>query len=97
MKKARVIPLKEGEKKEIDYNRRHDLTVEEVKACPAFRDMTDQQALEVIDTIKQICRISLEYIDNQQNKLNNSENGLNIAYKGKAKIIELNPPKNKAA
>jgi hypothetical protein len=32
--------------------RQHDLTIEEVKACPLFANLTDAEAREVIETLK---------------------------------------------
>lgn len=40
-----------------DFNRMHDLTAEEVRLCPLFAHFTDEQAKEVIDTIKQFTLI----------------------------------------
>jgi hypothetical protein len=43
----------------IDLNpkRRHDLTIDEVRSCPWFGDFTDEQALEVIRTLKEFTLI----------------------------------------
>lgn len=37
--------------------RDHDLTVEEVKACDLFRHLSDEEALEVIETLKILSKI----------------------------------------
>jgi len=47
--------------KDIDYSRSHDLTIEEVKACPLFSNMTDQEAEEVIETLKLFTKITYDY------------------------------------
>lgn len=44
----------------IDYARNHDLTIEEIKACPLFAHFTDQQAQEVIETLKQFTKIAYD-------------------------------------
>jgi len=41
----------------IDYGRTHDLSIDEVKACPAFAHFTDAQAQEVIETLKSFTKI----------------------------------------
>ena len=53
-------PVKMHNKHNIDYNRKHDLTIEEVKSCSIFKDLTDEQAQEVIDTIKRFTVIAFE-------------------------------------
>ena len=40
-----------------NHNRKHDLTIEEVKSCPWFATFTDEQSLEVIRTIKELTKI----------------------------------------
>jgi len=37
---------------DTERNREHDITIEEVKACPLFAHFTDEEAREVTDTIK---------------------------------------------
>ncbi|MGY3214795.1 hypothetical protein [Mucilaginibacter sp. HD30] len=44
----------------LDYTRTHDLTVEEVKACPAFSDLTDEELQCVISTLKSFTVIVFE-------------------------------------
>lgn len=78
-----------------DYSRKHDLTTEEIRTSPVFNQMNDQQVEQVINTFRQFCLIAMEYIDNQQNKFAFKQNGSDIA--GEGKIIELKPPKDKAA
>jgi len=43
--------------KDTDINRQHDITIKEVKACPMFAHFTDEQAMEVINTLKQFTLI----------------------------------------
>lgn len=45
----------------IDYLRQHDITIEEVKACAVFEDLTDEQAKEVIATLKIFTKIVYDY------------------------------------
>ena len=45
----------------IDYRRAHDVTIEEVKASPTFSHFTDQQALEVIETLKLLSKIAYDF------------------------------------
>lgn len=40
-----------------EITRQHDLTIEEVKSFPMFAKFSDQQAQEVITTIKQFTEI----------------------------------------
>lgn len=46
-----------NEGKKIDYARKHDLTIEELRSFPMFVHFTDKQAHEAIATIKQFTRI----------------------------------------
>jgi len=55
----------------IDYARTHDLTIEEVKACPSFAHFTDSQALEVIETLKKFTKIAYDYYKNPNISLEN--------------------------
>ncbi|TCD16980.1 hypothetical protein EZ456_23825 [Pedobacter psychrodurus] len=43
----------------IDPNRLHDLTTDEVKSYPIFAHFSDNQASEVIQTIKKLTEIVL--------------------------------------
>jgi hypothetical protein len=45
----------------IDYARRHDLTIEEVRACPIFAHMSDEEAREVIETLKALTKIAHDF------------------------------------
>ena len=50
-----------------DRSRVNDLTIDEVRACPIFAHFTDEQAAEVISTIRQFCIIVYdEYQKNNQ-------------------------------
>jgi len=44
----------------IDFSRCHDLTIEEVKACPTFAHFTDEQAMELIETLKLFTKIAFD-------------------------------------
>jgi hypothetical protein len=54
---------------DLDPKRTHDLTIEEVRSCPLFKDFTDEQAMEVIRTFKELTRIafSLYLVKKQEN------------------------------
>ena len=45
----------------IDYQRLHDITIEEVKACPTLAHLTDEEAEEVIVALKQFTKITYDY------------------------------------
>jgi len=47
--------------KPIDRNRSHDLTIDEVTACPEFAHFTDEQAQEVIETLKVFTKIAFDF------------------------------------
>lgn len=60
--------------KKEDITRKHDVTVEEVKAIPMFAQFTDEQAREVIDTVKIFVEIALDcYRKQQENKGNSAD------------------------
>lgn len=52
--------------KSIDRTRIHNVTIEEVRACPLFEDCTDEEALEVIDTLKKLATIAYNYYQKQR-------------------------------
>jgi hypothetical protein len=54
--------------KNIDYTRNHDLTVEEVKACPLFSHLTDQEAEQVIETLKLFTKIVYDFYKHKAKK-----------------------------
>ena len=43
--------------KNTDRSRVHDITIEEVKSCSLFAHLTDEEAQEVIETIKRFSLI----------------------------------------
>lgn len=54
----------------IDHTREHDITIEEVKACAMFAHFTDEEAREVIRTLKQFTVIVFNfYQKKRQNAL----------------------------
>jgi hypothetical protein len=60
-------------KTKMDSNndlRRHDLTIEEIRACPLFAHLSDGQAQEVINSIKQFTRIAFDAFQREK-KVNN--------------------------
>lgn len=46
--------------KDIDFKRTNDITIEEVKACSIFAHLTDEEALEVIETLKLFTKIAYD-------------------------------------
>ena len=46
---------------DIDRARHHDITVEEVRAYPTFSHFTDEQAQEVIETLKLFAKIAYDF------------------------------------
>jgi hypothetical protein len=50
--------------KDIDYTRVHNLTIEEVKACPMFAHFTDAQAKEVTETLVLFTKIAFDCYKN---------------------------------
>lgn len=50
-----------------DSNRLHDITINEVKSFPIFAHFSDEQASEVIETIKKLTEIVLcDYYKKEQ-------------------------------
>lgn len=47
--------------KHINYQRLHDITIEEVKACSSFQHLTDREAEEVVAALKQFTKITYDY------------------------------------
>lgn len=47
--------------KHIDPTRQHDLTTEEIRACPSFAHFTDEQASEVVETLKLFAKIAYDF------------------------------------
>jgi hypothetical protein len=44
----------------IDYTQSHDLSIEEVKACSIFAHMTDEDAEEIVKTLKIFTKIAYD-------------------------------------
>jgi len=42
---------------DIDNNRMHDLTIEEVKSCSMFMHLSDEEVQEVIESLKSLCQL----------------------------------------
>jgi len=57
-----------SELKKIDCTRVHDITVDEVKACPLFAHLKDEDAHEVITTIKRLALIIFDYYQQEKVK-----------------------------
>jgi hypothetical protein len=53
---------------DIDYSRTHDVTIEEVRSCRMFAHLTDEQACEVIETIKKFTHIVYNYYQKGREK-----------------------------
>lgn len=54
--------------KNIDHAREHDITIEEVKACAMFANFTDEEAREVIRTLKQFTEITYNFYQKKKKK-----------------------------
>jgi hypothetical protein len=53
---------------DIDPKRKHDITIEEVRLCPLFAHISNEQATEVIRTIKELTKIAYhEYVRDKKN------------------------------
>lgn len=50
-----------GKLNDIDYSRDHDLTVKEILSCPTFAHFTDEQAQEVVETLKLLAKIAYDF------------------------------------
>ena len=55
-------------KTRLDYTRIIDVTLDEIRACPMFKNFTDEQAMEVILTIKEFTLIVYEYYQKNRQK-----------------------------
>ena len=53
--------------KELDITRKHDLTIEELKAHHLFAHLTDEQLIEIITTIKKLTEIAFSFSMNSSN------------------------------
>jgi hypothetical protein len=45
----------------LDFTRQHDLTIDEVQACPTFQHVSDQEAEEIIKTFKLFTKIVYDF------------------------------------
>lgn len=45
---------------DTDYTREHDLTIAEVRACPSFAHLSDDQAREVVEAFKLFAKIAYD-------------------------------------
>jgi len=52
----------------IDCSRTSDLTIEEIKACSLFSHLTDQEAEEVIRTLKIFTKIVYDFYKHRSEK-----------------------------
>lgn len=50
----------------IDYLRTADLTVEEVRACAAFRHLSEDEAKQVVEALKTFTKIVYDHYKNQR-------------------------------
>ncbi|MCX6185643.1 MAG: hypothetical protein NTU43_01435 [Bacteroidetes bacterium] len=51
---------------QIDITRTCDLTVEEIKACKLFAHLSNEEAQNVIDTLKTLSLIAFECVENDK-------------------------------
>jgi hypothetical protein len=74
---------------EVKSSKYPDLTIEDVRACEKFKDLSDEQAQQVIDTIRTYTEII--YTCHKQGRLTKQSDT-------SAKIITITKPKiNRAA
>lgn len=54
----------------IDYSRCHDLTIKEIKSCKQFSHLSDQDAEEVLNSIKTLAELAFRSVlrDKKVNK-----------------------------
>jgi len=53
----------------IQRTRKHDITIDEVKSLPMFVHLSDEDATEVIRTVKIFVEIVLDYYKKQESSL----------------------------
>lgn len=54
---------------EFDLGRSHDITIEEVKSFPMFAHFSDEQAAEVVRTVKRFAEIiCYDYLKNNNDE-----------------------------
>jgi hypothetical protein len=85
-----VIHLKP--KKEINYLRKHDLTIEEICESPLFNGLSDEEIAPVRETFLDMCHILFEMFGNENIELESNKH-----HSITGQMIELNPSKSKAA
>lgn len=56
----------------IDYARITDLTVQEVRCCALFAHLTDEEADEVIETLKIFTKIAYDLYTNERKNFENT-------------------------
>ncbi len=60
--------------KSDDSNRVHDLTIEEIKACEEYKNLSDEKAQRLIETIKIFTQVVFEhYQKKSENKISKKE------------------------
>jgi hypothetical protein len=52
--------------KGIDYARTNDLTIDEIKACSVFDHVTNEEAGEIIETLKLFTKIAYDVYKKEQ-------------------------------
>jgi hypothetical protein len=57
----------------IDKNREHDLTLDEVRSVPMFAHFTDEQAMEVIESFRQLSVIVFKFYQNTKKKASENQ------------------------
>ncbi|TRU46265.1 MAG: hypothetical protein EWV91_13035 [Microcystis aeruginosa Ma_QC_Ca_00000000_S207] len=82
------------QKGRFDYHRKHDLTDDEIRKSPLFENLNEKEIADVKATLKQMCQILLETIENQHTKLELDTDKCHIAT---GQLIEFESFKNKAA
>lgn len=53
---------------QLDLERKHDITLEELKSCTLFKECTDAEAIEIINTLKRFTVIMFEYFKEVGNR-----------------------------
>lgn len=53
----------------IDYTRKHDLAIDEVRACPLFANCTDEQLQGIVETLKTFSKIAYDLYKKEQKSL----------------------------
>lgn len=68
---------------DIDITRTHDVTIEEIKACQLFAQLSDEEAQAVIDTLKTLSLIAFECVKNDKKieEISRNSNNKNVSYK----------------